>query len=594
MLTPDEELFQTLLDRVPAPLVLFDRERRYLYCNAAAIRNPEIRAWIIGHDDFEYCAYRGFDPELAHNRHRQFDEAERLRQTVIFEESFESSRGRVQHLRYLSPLVDDNGQVTAFWGYGLDITALRLAEERLQQLNQQLEARVRERTAELERATQRLRYETLHDALTGLPNRRLFAERLAALLREPAFGYAAGILDADHFKSVNDALGHQVGDELLQQLSRRLNAIMPRGGLLARLGGDEFGLLLPLNTPADAPQQAERLLSVLSRPLTVHGHELRVSGSLGLVLIGPEYQAADEPKQAASDVLRDADIALYRAKAVGRGGYQLFNPQMREEALNLIRTERDLRQALQSGELQVFYQPVIDLRSGLLRGFEALLRWQHPQRGLLTPDHFIRVAEDTGLILELDRWVLRAATQQLHAWTKESWPASTLYLSVNMSGRHFGRRNIIPELRALVSEFDLRPGQLNLELTESALMGQSQGIGKTLCQIRDLGVNLHLDDFGTGYSSLSYLQAYPLNTLKIDRSFVQHMVPGGRDAELVRTIITMSKNLRLEVTAEGIETEEQLELLRLLHCDFGQGYYFSPPLDGDAAYHFWTAQGQRD
>lgn len=569
----------TVLDEIPAPLVIFNLERRYIYCNKQAIRNPDIRAWIIGHTDLEYCIHRGFDVQLAHNRNKHFDEAERTKETITFEETFVTSSGLVRQLRHLTPILNSEGEIQYYLGYGLDISALREAEDQLHKLNQQLEDRVRARTAELESVTRQLQYEALHDALTGLPNRTMFSRRLGALLTEPHGSYAAFVLDTDHFKSVNDALGHPIGDRLLVLLAGRLGQMVASEGLLARLGGDEFGVLLPVAGVEEAQVRAEQLLSLLSQPFHIYSHELLITGSLGVVYICPDYHEA-------SEVMRDADIALYRAKAAGRSSYQMFSPQMREEVLSLINTEKDLRKAIKRQELRVYFQPIMELSTRKLRGFEALLRWQHPTRGLLTPYHFIQIAENSGLIVELDRWVLRAAVQQFHSWLTQH-PDSRLGLSVNVSGHNFGRRNIIPELRELVQEFSLRPGQLNLELTESILMDHSQSIGDILNQIRDLGVNLHIDDFGTGYSSLSYLQAYPLNSLKIDRSFIQHLPQQSSSTELVRTMITMSQNLHMNVTAEGIETAEQLNLLQQLHCTYGQGYYFAPPLDAQAAYQFW-------
>lgn len=583
--------FRTVLDEVPAPLVVFDAQRRYLYCNKSAIQNDEIRAWVIGHDDFEYCAYRGFDVALAQKRQAHFEQAQALGGTVSFEETFETPSGTVRQQRYITPLYTPQGELQYFLGYGLDVTALRQAEADLQRLNQELEARVAQRTLELQQATWQLAHEALHDALTGLPNRTLFGRRLGSALQvsgtdNPA--HALFLLDVDHFKSVNDAHGHPVGDGLLVALAQRLGHWVGQwvgvgegtqeASVLARLGGDEFGLLLPIAAPQDALGLAQDCLSLLAQPFLVAGHELLISGSVGVVFL--------EGYQEASEVLRDADIALYHAKAAERGHYQVFNAQLRQEVLSRIATERELRQALRRGELRVFYQPIMNLRTGRLSGFEALLRWQHPTRGLLTPYHFLQVAEDSGLIVELDRWALRAAVEQFSAWTAGLTPASPLKLSVNVSGKHFLRRNLVAELSGLVERYGLRPGQLRLELTESVLLDHSGRIGDLLAQIRALGVGLHIDDFGTGYSSLSYLQSYPLDTLKIDRSFVMKMHERS-SAELIRTIIAMSKNLRMQVTAEGIETAEQLQKLSLMHCDYGQGYYFSPPMDAEKAQQFF-------
>ncbi|MEF2279956.1 EAL domain-containing protein [Deinococcus sp. YIM 134068] len=581
----------TILNAVPAPLVVFDRDRRYLFCNPAAIVNEEIRAGIIGKTDDDYCAERNFPPAIVENRRAQFAEAVRRRGPVSWEEHFPRPGGQgIHHLRSFSPVFAGTGDLELMIGYGMDVTERRRAQEELERLNDELEARVRERTAELEETSRRLQHDALHDALTGLPNRALFADRLEqALTRARAPhgpGFAVLFLDSDRFKTVNDSLGHPVGDALLVALARRLQAEVRPTDTVARLGGDEFTVLLePLADPEDARRVAERIGEALRQPLEVAGHELTASVSIGIVAGHRDYESA-------AAVLRDADIAMYRAKAQGRAGYQTFTVEMRERAASLMQLERDLRKAVARGELRVFYQPIVGVDSGRTVGFEALIRWAHPTLGLLSPAEFIGVAEETGLILDLDRWVLREACTQVLAWQREVPGHPPLTLSVNFSGRHFAAPDVYTCVTRILEETGFDPQALKLEITESVLLRHSQGIADTLINIRRLGVQLHIDDFGTGYSSLGYLQSYPVDTLKIDRSFIDRMLESTESAELVRTIVAMAKNLGLRVVAEGIESPAQLEQLRTLRCDYGQGYLLSRPLAPETVLAFLRREGQ--
>ncbi|WP_019587976.1 putative bifunctional diguanylate cyclase/phosphodiesterase [Deinococcus apachensis] len=556
--------YETILNAVPAPLAVFDRQQRYLFCNPSAIANDEIRAWVIGRDDFEYCAHRGFSPTLAQKRREQFEAAVRQRGPIFWEEHFTLPDGSVRHmLRCLNPVFSAGGELDLAIGYGLDITDRKQALEELAGLNR-----------ELETVNRRLRHDALHDALTGLPNRTLLRDRLEQALtrvREttgPSF--AVLFLDTDRFKMINDSLGHPAGDALLVALAGRLQAELRPTDTVSRLGGDEFTLLLePLEEASYAREVAERIGAALRQPFVVQGHELLVSASIGLVLGDPGYESA-------TAVLRDADIAMYRAKARGGAGYQEFTPEMRERAVGRISLERDLRRAVRQRELRVLYQPIVALNSRRMVGFEALVRWQHPVQGLLPPSAFIELAEETGLILDLDRWVLREACAQMLAWRRPG--EVPLGLCVNFSGRHFAAPDVYSSLAQVLDELGFEPRALKLELTEGVLLQHSQTIGETLARIRELGVGLSIDDFGTGYSSLGYLQSYPVDTLKIDRSFINRMLGSEESAELVRTIITMAKNLRLRVVAEGIEFPAQLERLRALGCDYVQGYLLSRPL----------------
>ncbi|SMB78193.1 putative bifunctional diguanylate cyclase/phosphodiesterase [Deinococcus hopiensis] len=562
--------YETILRAVPAPLAVFGPDHRYLFCNSAAIGNDAIRAWIIGKDDYEYCAYRGFPVSLADQRRQRFNEVLERRAPVFWEEQFPLPDGQVRHMmRCLSPVFLATGELDLMIGYGLEITERKQALDALAQLN-----------AELEGANRRLQHDAFHDALTGLPNRTLFGDRLEQALARARLdhgptnraGFSLLFLDLDRFKVINDSLGHSVGDALLVAFAGRLQHALRPVDTVARLGGDEFTVLLEPLGGEEAGQVASRLQAMLREPFLIQGQELLVSVSIGIVHGHSGYDSAGA-------LLRDADIAMYRAKAQGGAGHQMFTVEMREHAVRRIHLEQDLRRAAVQDELRVLYQPIMALATGQTVGFEALVRWQHPVHGLLYPADFIDLAEETGLILEVDRWVLREACKQLQRWEKLLPGAPSFNLSVNFSGRHFSAPDVYASLSGVLNETSFAPHALKLEITEGVLLQHSHTIGETLGRIRELGVQLSIDDFGTGYSSLGYLQSYPVDTLKIDRSFIDRMLQSEESGELVRTIITMAKNLKLRVVAEGIEEPAQLEQLRTLNCDYVQGYLISPPLE---------------
>lgn len=581
--------YESIFDALPAAVALLDNEQRYIYCNPAAIRNPQIREWIIGKTDAEYVAYRGYDPQIAVQRDRFYQQAVLERRTVHFEESMPTPAGEtVYQMRTYTPLYAPDGSLLLSIGHGIDITALKRSQEALTGLNNELEQRVKERTAALEAVSHQLQHEAFHDALTGLPNRSLFTERLEQLLRQPNTGaYAVLYLDTDRFKGVNDTLGHPAGDDMLCELALRLRRVLRGSDTVARLGGDEFGILLePLLEPEQALRVARRIQEVLRTPIHLSGYDATVSVSIGIVLGEPGYDTA-------AALLRDADIAMYRAKAAGRDGYQVFTPEMRREVMAMNLLDNELRSGMKRSELRVLYQSIVNLQTMQVTGFEALVRWQHPERGLLPPGEFIHVAEDSGLLLDIDRWVLREACLQMKRWQQQHPHDQPLELSVNFSGRHFAVPGVADHVAEVLTQTGFDPNLLNLEITESALMATPQAIGESLDKLRALGLQLHLDDFGTGYSSLSYLQTYPLDTLKIDRSFVSGMLENPDSAELVRTIIAMAKNMKLCVVAEGIETPEQLRALTELGCEYGQGYLFARPLELAAAQAFATSFSAR-
>ena len=421
---------------------------------------------------------------------------------------------------------------------------------------------------------ERFRHAALHDALTGLPNRSFFTEQLKYLLdlerQDASNGFCVLFIDLDRFKNVNDSLGHAIGDELLILVGRRLESIIRRGDMVARLGGDEFAIvLINVNTIESATQFAERIFENISQPYKLLGHQVFTAPSIGIAMSNAEYEQPD-------DILRDADIAMYHAKE-GGGGCALFDRELRARAVNIMKIETDLRYAIEREELRVFFQPIIAMDTGRLAGFESLVRWQHPERGLVSPADFIPVAEDTGLIVPMTIWILRESCAQLSRWRWQSPLNRSLLVSVNLSSKHFTQPDLVEQVSQILHETGLDPHCLKLEITESAVMENAEATEKILKNLREIGVRLSIDDFGTGYSSLSYLHRFPIDTLKIDRSFVMRMGKDGENSEIVQTIITLAKNLEMDVIAEGVETVDQTETLRALGCRYAQGYLFSKP-----------------
>ncbi len=434
---------------------------------------------------------------------------------------------------------------------------------------------------ERQKAEERLLHTAFHDPLTGLPNRSYFMDRLRRsterVRHNPEFLFGVLFLDLDRFKVVNDSLGHFAGDELLVQLARRLEELVRPGDTVARLGGDEFAVLLyDLQGEDDCTAIARRIQAGLNAPFVVQERNVFTSASVGIALSAKGYERPE-------DFLRDADIAMYRAKAAGRGRFELFGRDMHDQAVALLQLETDLRLALEREEFLLHYQPIIRLETGRLVGFEALLRWKHPDRGLISPAKFIDVAEDTGLILPLGRWVLARACEQLHGWRDQFKGADDLSIHVNLSGKQFLQPDGIEEIGSVVSESGLPGGSIKLEITESVILENADAVADALAALRERGLELSIDDFGTGYSSLSYLHQFPFDTLKIDRSFVSKNGVDESNLEIVRAIIALAHNLGMDVIAEGVETARQLEDLRKLECEYGQGYLFSSPLDEDSA-----------
>jgi len=429
----------------------------------------------------------------------------------------------------------------------------------------------------------------LHDPMTGLPNRALFVERVdQALARARGDAAERGVgrfavlcLDLDRFKLINDSLGHRYGDVLLRAVAARLaesagghTAAQP---IIARPGGDEFAVLIAgLSGPVEARAAAERILADLTRPLLVEGRALTVTGSIGVALDDGVYERAD-------DMIRDAELAMYRAKSLGKARAELFHPSLHSNAVHLLTLENDLRRAIDQDELKLFFQPVVALATGRIAGFEALVRWQHPRRGLLAPGEFVTLAEETGLIDRIGAWVLETACARMRSWQRRFPATPPLTVSVNLSITQFNQIDLVGEIVETLARSGWRGGRLKLELTETALMQNAGRAAHILNQLKSAGIDVSLDDFGTGYSSLSYLHALPFDTLKIDKSFVAGMVEEGARLEIVRAILLLAHNLKMEVVAEGVETQEQLIQLRALGCEYGQGYLFAPALDAEAA-----------
>lgn len=415
-----------------------------------------------------------------------------------------------------------------------------------------------------------------HDFLTGLLNRMLLTERLSRAIgqaRRHSKRVALMFLDLDYFKHINDSLGHTIGDLLLQLVAERLKLCIRDTDTVCRQGGDEFVVLLTeIEQTQDAAPIAEKLLTAFAEPCLIGGHELHVTLSIGIAIYPDDGQDADE-------VMKNADTAMYHAKANGRNNYQFFTTEMNTRAVQRLFIEGNLRRALKQGEFLLYYQPKIDLSSGLMIGSEALIRWQDPEHGLIYPNQFVPIAEESGLIVPIGSWVLREACRQVRAWQDSG--LLVVPVSVNISAVEFRHKHFIEGVAQILKETGMLPGHLELELTESILMQDAKSSESVLESLKAMGMQLAIDDFGTGYSSLSYLKRFPINTLKIDQSFVRDIVDDVDDASIVSAMIAMGKNLKQRVIAEGVETEAQLAFLRSLHCDEGQGFLFGHPLPAD-------------
>jgi diguanylate cyclase (GGDEF)-like protein len=424
------------------------------------------------------------------------------------------------------------------------------------------------------------RFAAFHDSLTELPNRNFFSKHLSELLENNALdksaNFAVLFLDLNRFKNINDSLGHTVGDLLLINVAKRLKSVIRNNDVVARFGGDEFAIVL--DNIADIEQVielAERIQTTLSAPFALSGRRIFSSSSIGIAMSSLGYASAE-------DILRDADIAMYYAKEHDEG-LAVFDQEMHTKAVSLMQTESDLRYALERREFFLTYQPIVELSSAELVGFEALIRWNHPTRGMVPPMEFIPLCEETSLILPITFWVIREACEQMKKWHIMMPQNNLVSVSVNISGKHFAESDLIEQIKQILAETGINPHCLKLEITESEVMANAENVIDMLKQLKALGLQLMIDDFGTGYSSLSYLHRFPTDTLKIDRSFVGKMDESNENCEIVKTILSLADTLNLSVIAEGIETAQQLGLLKDLGCEYGQGYLFSRPLPKNEA-----------
>jgi len=548
-LSLQEAYFQQLFERSPQAIVILDTEDRILRAN----RGFED---LFGYPAEELAGRTITEvivpPETFSEAH-SLSKTVRCGEVVRLETMRHHRNGHVIPVSILGYPILHGERIIGVYGIYNDITDRKGSEEQL-------------------------RHEALHDSLTSLPNRALFLDRLQHCLdhsrRKPKAFFAVLFLDLDRFKVINDSLGHGVGDRLLIAIAHRLLSALRPSDTVARLGGDEFVILLEeIHGLPEAVRVADRIQAVLADPFELDGNEVFTSASLGIAFSNTNYRSPEE-------LVRDADTAMYRAKARGRARHAVFDREMHAVALERLHLETDLRRALNRSEFCVHYQPIVSLSDGHISGFEALLRWNHPQRGVLTPGDFLEVAEETGVTVELCRFVLDETCSLLNAWQKHH---PEVGISVNLSTKQFLQPNLVAQLEELLRYFDLPSHALRLEITEGVILDSSETVEEILRALKASDLHLYLDDFGTGYSSLSYLQSFPIDTLKIDRSFISGRSGDGGKPEIVRAIIGLAHSLGIGVVAEGIETPEQLAALRSLGCEHGQGFFFSRPLPKEEA-----------
>jgi diguanylate cyclase (GGDEF)-like protein/PAS domain S-box-containing protein len=576
-----------ILAEIPDPLLVLDRNGIVRVLNPAACR-------LLARAAPELIGRHIQDAISQVFTSAQVEELLRRVEFRDLETNFgpEQRDGRVLSISS-SVMRNKSGQITAIVCLARDISERKRAEREVQALNADLEQRIRERTAQLEaanlelqkeiterkRAEAELQHLAFHDVLTGLPNRALFMQHLEqALHRAHRHGTAVALMffDLDNFKIINDSLGHLIGDRLLVAVTERVRTCVREQDTVARFGGDEFTIVLEdCNSPSDAIHVAERIASQLEASFTFDGHDVFTSASLGITL-------SAEPHAQADDLLREADVAMYRAKEKGKARYELFDTSMHDRAMRRGQMETELRHAIERREFRIEYQPIVHLETGEILEVEALIRWLHPERGLLAPMDFIPLAEETGLILPLQQWMLEQACCQVRTWQLAEPGRRPLLLNVNLSATQFRDSKMLDQLAQVLRQSGLAANCLRLEITETVMMQPHEVAVDLLQSIKSLGIQLAMDDFGTGFSSLSYLQRLPLDVIKIDRSFIHRLDKEPRTTAIVRTIVQLAKILNLTVTAEGIETAAQLACLRELGCDQGQGYFFAPPLTSEA------------
>ncbi len=448
------------------------------------------------------------------------------------------------------------------------------AEEHVNELEHYV-AELERSGAALQESHENFRHAAYHDALTGLPNRNYFIDTLKGLLQQSRenseSNFAVLFLDLNRFKTINDSLGHSMGDRLIKNVAKRLSGVVREEDMVARFSGDKFGIVLSdLLSKEEATSFADRLAKRLAEPYTLDGRQVFTSAKIGIAYGNSKYPEAE-------DILRDADIAMYYSKD-NEENYVIFDQKMHIRAVTRLQLETDLRFAIERNEFELYYQPIVGLENSSLVGFEALVRWNHPQRGLVPPYEFIPISESTGLIIPMTVQILHSACKQVVEWQKKNPSGTPLSIAVNLSGKHFGHPALVEQIKTVIAETGINPTYLKLELTESAVMDNAETAILMLKQIKETGVQISIDDFGTGYSSLSYLHRFPIDLLKVDRSFVSAMEENTENGEIVRTVIALAKALNLKVVAEGIESVHQFHQLRILGCEYGQGYLFSKPL----------------
>ncbi len=551
-LRDSEHFTRTIISSVQQGVTVYDADLRYVVFNHFMEEITGVKAEdVIGRmpgDVFPHLVENGVGKVLA--RALAGESVNAVDSPYVIPQTGRQGWTSAVYSPHLSP----TGEIIGVVGIIVDITQRKVAEDQL-------------------------KYNAFHDALTGLPNRALFVDRLDRLLRHaerhPDYLFAVAFVDMDRFKVVNDSLGHHIGDALLIAIGARLASCLRQGDTVARLGGDEFALLLDdVRDVSDATRVAERVLADLEQPFVLAGHELFSNVSIGIALSTSGYVTPD-------DILRDADTAMYRAKTEGRSRYEVFDRDMHNRAVHVLQLETDLRRALDRNEFLLYYQPIITLADGRITGFEALIRWKHPKRGIIPPGDFIPLAEETGLIVPIGWWVLHEACRQLGAWNQTFSPTVPLSIAVNLSAKQFLQTDLVERLDQVLADTGMDPSRLQLEITESVVIRHEKSVAATLGELRERGIQLCLDDFGTGYSSLSYLHAFPIDTLKIDRSFVGQIDSTAENPGLVETIVALSRNLGMGAVAEGVETPEQLAFLRRVGPQYAQGYFFSAALAPD-------------
>ncbi|MBA3582133.1 MAG: EAL domain-containing protein [Gammaproteobacteria bacterium] len=507
--------------------------------------HPDDLDWL---HDIEWFAHQMRDvsrlPEFTHITHETRIKPKHLKDYIWLEDK-------------LIPFFEEDGRLTHFIGVARDITRWKRMEDQR-------------------------RHDALHDPLTGLANRTLFIDHLnnaiLRIQRRPESQFAVLFIDLDRFKNINDVMGHKYGDKLLIAIGERLQQFIRPGDTVARLGGDEFSILLEEIAYADdATFISDRIQDLLSSPLALDNKEVFTTASIGIALSTGNYHSAE-------DMLRDADTAMYKAKAEGRARYEIFDAELHAKAAATLQMETNLRRAIEKSEFEVHYQPIVSLANGHVVSFEALIRW-HGNKGSISPAEFIPLAEETGMIVPIGYWVMREACLQLQRWRRLYPQVPIRTISINLSPRQFSQIDLVEHIDRIISDTGINPTAINFEITESVVMENAECINAILAQFKSMKIKLSMDDFGTGYSSLSYLHRLPIDTLKIDRSFVMRLDSGPVPAQsqIVDTIITLAHNLNLDVVAEGIETAEQLRKLRSLGCEYGQGFYFSPAMSSEQA-----------